>query len=172
MPEAYLHAKFYLDPSNRLATIHQRYRQDRHTVQRSDIIGRTVLQTVAQKPPNAQGCKVKTVNLERCVATPRRLVATRRDGRRPVVDHRHDDVVIVIRVGRLDQTEDELASTVHRSDPTHHVLVLHRYTRPHTGESLIDTECRERRGDRVPLKDVTRICNVFGSTVQKIMIEN
>jgi len=27
--EAYLHAKFQLDPSNRLATIHQRHRQDR-----------------------------------------------------------------------------------------------------------------------------------------------
>jgi len=25
--EAYLHAKFHLDPFNRLATIHQRYRQ-------------------------------------------------------------------------------------------------------------------------------------------------
>ena len=31
--EAYLpvHAKFHLDPFNRLATIHQRYRQDRQT---------------------------------------------------------------------------------------------------------------------------------------------
>jgi len=47
--EAYLHAKFYLDPSNRLATIHQRYRQDIQTdSQRSDSIGRTVSQTVAQ----------------------------------------------------------------------------------------------------------------------------
>jgi len=27
--EAYLHAKFHLDPSNRLATVHQRYRQDK-----------------------------------------------------------------------------------------------------------------------------------------------
>jgi len=43
--------KFHLDPSNRLATIHQRYRQtDRQDRQRSDSIGRTVLQTVAQKP--------------------------------------------------------------------------------------------------------------------------
>jgi len=58
-------AKFHLDPSSRLATIHQRYRQtdrqtDRHTDrqtdrtgqtdrQRSDSKGRTVLQTVAQK---------------------------------------------------------------------------------------------------------------------------
>ena len=29
--EAYLHAKFHLDPSNRLATVHERYRQDRTT---------------------------------------------------------------------------------------------------------------------------------------------
>jgi len=54
--EAYLHAKFHLDPSNRLATIHQRYRQtgqtdrqDRTDRQRTDSIGRTVIQTVAQK---------------------------------------------------------------------------------------------------------------------------
>jgi len=47
--EAYLHAKFHLDPSNPLATIHQHYRQtDRTVKQRSDRIGRTVLQTVAQ----------------------------------------------------------------------------------------------------------------------------
>jgi len=47
--EAYLRAKFHLDPSNRLATIHQRYRQTGQTDrQRSDSIGRTVLQTVAQ----------------------------------------------------------------------------------------------------------------------------
>ena len=50
--EAYLHARFNLDPSNRLATIYtnvtdrQTDRQDR---QRTDSIGRTVLQTVAQK---------------------------------------------------------------------------------------------------------------------------
>ena len=47
--EAYLHAKFHLDPSNRLATVHERYRQDRQDRQRTDSIGRTVLQTVAQK---------------------------------------------------------------------------------------------------------------------------
>ena len=47
--EAYLHAKFHLDASNRLATIHQRHRQDRQDRQRSDSIGRTVLQTVVQK---------------------------------------------------------------------------------------------------------------------------
>jgi len=28
MAEAYLHAKFYLDLSNRLATVHERYRPD------------------------------------------------------------------------------------------------------------------------------------------------
>jgi len=39
-------AKFHLDPSNRLATVHERQRQDR---QRSDSIGQTVLQMVAQK---------------------------------------------------------------------------------------------------------------------------
>jgi len=48
--EAYLHAKFHLDPFNRLATVHERQTdrtgQDR---QRTDRIGRTVLQTVAQK---------------------------------------------------------------------------------------------------------------------------
>ena len=49
--EAYLHTKFHVDPSNRLATIHQRYRHDRQTGQWSDSIGRTVLQTVAQKVP-------------------------------------------------------------------------------------------------------------------------
>jgi len=27
--EAYLHAKFHIDQSNRLATVHQRYREDR-----------------------------------------------------------------------------------------------------------------------------------------------
>jgi len=50
--EAYLRAKFHLDPSNRLATTHQRHRQtDRtgQTAQRSDSIGRTVLETVAEK---------------------------------------------------------------------------------------------------------------------------
>ena len=52
--ESYLCAKFHLDSSNCLATIRQRYRQDRQTDrqterQRSDSIGRTVLQTVAQK---------------------------------------------------------------------------------------------------------------------------
>ena len=54
--ETYLRAKFHLDPFNRLATVHQRHRQtDRtwtrqdRTGQRTDSIGRTVLQTVAQK---------------------------------------------------------------------------------------------------------------------------
>ena len=40
--DAYLHAKFRLDPSNHLATIDQRHRQDRQTGQRFDSIGRTV----------------------------------------------------------------------------------------------------------------------------------
>ena len=48
--EAYLHAKFHPDPSNRLATIHQRQRQtDRTDRQRSDSNRRAVLQAVAQK---------------------------------------------------------------------------------------------------------------------------
>jgi len=47
--EAYLRAKFHLDPSNRLVTIHQRHRHTGQTDKRSDSIGRTVLQTVAQK---------------------------------------------------------------------------------------------------------------------------
>jgi len=47
--EDHLDAKFHLHPSNRLATMDQRYRQDRTDIQRSDSIGRTVLQTVAQK---------------------------------------------------------------------------------------------------------------------------
>jgi len=52
----YPYAKFHLDPSNRLATVHQRHRQDRRRPkdrterQRSNRIGRTALQlTVAQK---------------------------------------------------------------------------------------------------------------------------
>jgi len=48
--EAYLRTKWHLDPSNRLATIHQSYRQtDRQTGQDrllSDSIKRTVLETV------------------------------------------------------------------------------------------------------------------------------
>jgi len=54
--EAYLHPKFHIDSSSRLATVHQRFGEDRtdkqtdrQTGQRSDNIGRTVLQTVAQK---------------------------------------------------------------------------------------------------------------------------
>jgi len=38
----YLHAMFHFDPLNRLATIHQRYRQTDRTGQRSDSIQRTV----------------------------------------------------------------------------------------------------------------------------------
>jgi len=50
--EAYLHTEWHLDPFNRFATIHQRHRQKEMTEQDrqlSDSIGRTVLQTVAQK---------------------------------------------------------------------------------------------------------------------------
>jgi len=47
--KAYLHAKFHLDSSNHLATVHQHHRQTRQDRQRSDSVGRTVLQTVAQK---------------------------------------------------------------------------------------------------------------------------
>jgi len=57
--EAYHHAKFHLDTSNRLAEIHQRHtdRADREDRQRSDSIGRTVLQTVAQKSVNVLYCQ-------------------------------------------------------------------------------------------------------------------
>jgi len=45
-----MHAKFRLDPSNRLATVHKRYRQTGQTdIQWTDSIGRTVLQAVVQK---------------------------------------------------------------------------------------------------------------------------
>ena len=44
--EAYLHVKFHVDPLNRLATVQQRYRQNR---QWSDSVGQTVLQMVTQK---------------------------------------------------------------------------------------------------------------------------
>jgi len=37
--EAYLHAKFHVDPSNHMATVHQRHRQ---SGQQSDITVRTV----------------------------------------------------------------------------------------------------------------------------------
>jgi len=47
--EAYLLAKFRLDPSNRLATVHERHRQtDRTDRQPTDSIGRIVLQTLAK----------------------------------------------------------------------------------------------------------------------------
>jgi len=40
---------FHLDPSHRLATVHQRHRQTSRTDRQTDSIGRTVSQTVAQK---------------------------------------------------------------------------------------------------------------------------
>ena len=63
---AYLHAKFRLDPSNRLATIHQRQtgqtgQTDRQTDrQRIDSIVRTVLQTFAQKCHVYRGIFIST----------------------------------------------------------------------------------------------------------------
>jgi len=58
--EAYLHAKFHLDPSNHLATVHQRHRRDR---QRSDSIWQTILQTVTQKwPLNGVYIAIKQLN--------------------------------------------------------------------------------------------------------------
>jgi len=72
--EIYQHAKFRLDLCNRLATVHQRHRQDRQTdrteqvKQRSDSIERTVLQTVTQKViPLA--CKLLIRNLPKFLAT-------------------------------------------------------------------------------------------------------
>ena len=56
---AYVLAKFYLDPRNHLATIHERHRQDR---QRSDGIGRTVLETVAQKVRRRNTCELRSAN--------------------------------------------------------------------------------------------------------------
>jgi len=51
--EAYLHAKFHLDQPSRLASIHQGHRQtfriEQTDRQRSDSIGGTVSQTVAEK---------------------------------------------------------------------------------------------------------------------------
>jgi len=47
--EAYLRAKFHLDPWNRLAIYTNVTEKDSTDRQRSDSIGRTVLQTVAQK---------------------------------------------------------------------------------------------------------------------------
>jgi len=50
-----------VDLSNRLATIHQRSRQDRQTHrQRSDSIGQTVLQTVTQKSKDSIKTLVKS----------------------------------------------------------------------------------------------------------------
>jgi len=52
--EAYLHAKFRLDPSNRWATIHQRHRQTDRTDRQTDR--QETDQTVAQK--NLRALKV------------------------------------------------------------------------------------------------------------------
>ena len=57
--EAFLHAKFHLDPTNHLATIYQHHRQ---TGQRSDSIVQTILQTVAQNGLTDQ-CAIFVVDL-------------------------------------------------------------------------------------------------------------
>jgi len=51
--EGQLHAKFHLDPSNRLATVHQRYRQtDRQTErQTSRLVFTARLRPQFRKPP-------------------------------------------------------------------------------------------------------------------------
>ena len=51
-----MRAEFHLDQCNRLATVHQRYRQTEQTGQQSDSIGRTVLQTVAHKSDSLYVC--------------------------------------------------------------------------------------------------------------------
>ena len=56
--EAYPHAKFHLNRSNRLITIHQRHGQTASTGRRSDSIGWTVLQTVAQNWINRLRCRL------------------------------------------------------------------------------------------------------------------
>ena len=64
--EVYLHAKLHLDPSNRVVTIHQCHRQDRQDSterqdrQRPDSMGRTVLETVAQKSDEDGAFKEQT----------------------------------------------------------------------------------------------------------------
>ena len=61
--EAYLHAKFHLDPSNRLATIDTCHtRQDRQTGQRSDSIGRTVLANVNSRSLHAVAVRLSVCN--------------------------------------------------------------------------------------------------------------
>ena len=68
----YLRTKCHLDPSNCLATTHQRYRhtyrtgQTGQTGQRTDSIGRTVLQTVAQKRDEETASQYSTLYLVRC----------------------------------------------------------------------------------------------------------
>ena len=67
--EIYPPAKFRLDPSNHLATVHQLTdrtdRQDRQDRQRSDSIGRTVLQTVAAKNNKRYSLRTHTMRRQR-----------------------------------------------------------------------------------------------------------
>ena len=72
--EAYLHAEFRLDTSNRLATVHERHRQkDRTDRQRTDNIGRTVLQTVAQRLTKINR-NISKVTLSNSVCSPVAIV--------------------------------------------------------------------------------------------------
>jgi len=81
----YLHAKFHLDPSKRLATVYERHRQDRQdrqtNRQRSDSIGRTVLQTVAQKSKMMAGRHLEirkiAISLQRSDRRPQNLTRWR-----------------------------------------------------------------------------------------------
>ena len=57
--ETYQHAKFHLDRSNRLATVHERHRQTGQTGQRSDSIGRTFYK---RSPKNCQRQSCNAIN--------------------------------------------------------------------------------------------------------------
>ena len=78
--EAFLRAKFHLDPSNRLATIHQRYRKDR-TDRTDRQYGPIALgEPFYKRSPNAIGplsvcpaCPVLTVTLVYCGQTVGRI---------------------------------------------------------------------------------------------------
>ena len=65
--EACLHAKIHLDPSNRLAVVYERLKQDRHARQRPDSKRRTVLQTVDQNRWEIAYAYYKTTNCK-CLA--------------------------------------------------------------------------------------------------------
>jgi len=65
-------AEFHLDPCNRLATMHQRHRQDREGRQRTDSIGRTKngskrLQNFEPRSKSACYRKLKFSVVQRCM---------------------------------------------------------------------------------------------------------